>query len=147
MVVMKGARDRNLYYLKGSTVTCVMAASVDSDDDVIKLWRMRLGQKREKSMQTLVKQDLLKGTKTSKLKFCEHCVLSKKIKVSFGTAIHSTKRILDYVHTDVWGPTKMHLLEENTIVSFVDDYFRRNWVYTISHKSEVHVSLWNGEGE
>jgi len=30
---MKGVRDRNLYYLKGSTVTRALAASVDSDDD------------------------------------------------------------------------------------------------------------------
>jgi len=35
-------------------------------------------------------------------------------------------------------PLRMHLLEGNTIfVSFVDDYSRRNWLYTMSHKSEV----------
>ena len=33
MVVIKGARDRNLYYLKGSTVTSVMAALVDLDQE------------------------------------------------------------------------------------------------------------------
>ena len=60
----------------------------------------------EKSMQALVKQDLLKGAKTCKLEFFEHCVLGKKTKVKFDTAIHRTKGILDYVHTDVWGPSK-----------------------------------------
>ena len=62
---------------------------------------MRLGHAGEKSMQALAKQGLLKGAKTCKLEFCEHCVLGKKSKVKFGTAIHRTKRILDYVHTDV----------------------------------------------
>ena len=28
LVVMKGIRDMNLYYLKGSTVTCALATSV-----------------------------------------------------------------------------------------------------------------------
>ena len=91
MVVMNGARDRNLYYLKGTIVTSVMTASVDSDDDATKLWHMRLGHAREKFMQTLAKQDLLNGVKTNKLEFCEHCVLSKKTKVMFGTVIHRTK--------------------------------------------------------
>ena len=68
MAVMKGARDMNLYCLKDNTVTGVMAASVDSDDDATKLWYMKLDHTGEKSMQTL----------TYKLKFCEHCVLSKK---------------------------------------------------------------------
>ena len=37
MVGMNGARDRNLYYLKGSTVTGVMTASVDLGVDATKM--------------------------------------------------------------------------------------------------------------
>ena len=81
---------------------------------------MRLGHTGEKSMQVLAKQGLLKGAKTCKLKFCQHCVLGKKTKLKFGTAIHRTKGILDYVHTDVWSsPGGKHYF-----VSFVDDYSR-----------------------
>ena len=71
----------------------------------------------EKSMQALAKQGLLKDAKTCKLEFCEHCVLRKKIKVKFNTAIYRSKGIRDYVHTDVWDPLRMHLLEENIILS------------------------------
>ena len=46
------------------------------------------------------------SAKTYKLEFCEHYVLGKQRRVKFGTAIHNTKGILDYVHSDVWGPTK-----------------------------------------
>ena len=35
----------------------------------------------EKSLQALTKQGLLKGSRTYKLEFCEHCVIGKKIKV------------------------------------------------------------------
>ena len=44
--------------------------------------------------------------KTCKLEFFEHCVIDKKTKVKFGTAIHCTERIFDYIHTDIWGPIK-----------------------------------------
>ena len=45
---------------------------------------------------------------------------------------------LDYVHKDVWGPSKNASLGgKHNFVSFMDDYFRRNWVYTMSHKSEI----------
>ena len=43
MVVMKNVRDRNLYYLKSSTVTGALTATVDSNNDATKLWYMRLG--------------------------------------------------------------------------------------------------------
>ena len=87
---------------------------------------MRLEHTGETALQTLAKQGLLKGPKTRKMEFCEHCVLGKKTRVKFGTAIHRTKGLLDYVHTDVWEPTKTASLGgKRWFVSFVDDYSRR----------------------
>jgi len=43
MVVMKGVRDINLYYLKGSTVTYALVAKLDSNDNSTKLRHNRLG--------------------------------------------------------------------------------------------------------
>ena len=52
-------------------------------------------------------------------------MLGKKIKVKFGTAIHHTKGVLDYVHMDIWGPSKNASLGgKYYFISFVDDYFR-----------------------
>ena len=79
---------------------------------------MRLGHEGEKSMQALAKQCFLKGAKTCKLEFCEHGEFSKKIKVKFGTTIHRSKGILDYLHKDVWGPSKNDLLEGKIICLF-----------------------------
>ena len=55
MVVMKGVCRNNLYYLKGSTVTGQMVTSTDTDDDLTRLWHMRLGHTGEKSLQALAK--------------------------------------------------------------------------------------------
>ena len=57
-------------------------------------------------MQALARQGLLKGAETCKMDFCEHCIIGKKTNVKFDTVSHCTEGILDYVHTDVWGPTK-----------------------------------------
>ena len=99
---------------------------------------MRLGHAGEKSLQMLAMQGLLKGAKTCKLDFCEQCVLGKQKRVKFGTAIHNTEGILDYIHTDVWGPTKTASLGgKHYFVTFVDDFSRRVWVHTLKSKDEV----------
>ncbi|CAL8990666.1 unnamed protein product, partial [Prunus brigantina] len=125
----------------GSTVIggAAVTEAADADStDTTRLWHMRLGHAGEKALQGLVKQGLLKGAKVCKLEFCEHCVLGKQTRVKFGTAIHHTKGILDYVHTDVWGPSKNASWGgSHYFVSFVDDFSRRIWVYTMKRKDEV----------
>ena len=66
------------------------------------------------------------------------CVLGKQKRVKFGTAIHNTEGILDYIHTDVWGLTKTASLGgKHYFVTFVNDFSRRVWVYTMKSKDEV----------
>ena len=139
LVAMKGTRKGNLYFLDGSTVTGRVAVSNSSDgSDTSRLWHMRLGHTGEKALQILVRQGVLKGAQTGKIDFCEHCVLGKQTRVKFGTAIHQTEGILDYVHTDVWGPTRNSSLGgRHWFVTFIDDFSRRVWVYTMKHKDEV----------
>ncbi|KAH9726184.1 hypothetical protein KPL70_008163 [Citrus sinensis] len=98
MVILQGVRRHNLYYLKGGTTD--EANVVEAHSDTTKLWHVRLGHAGEKSLQTLMRHGLLKGTKTCKLNFCEHCVVGKKTRVKFGTANHDTREILEYVHSD-----------------------------------------------
>jgi len=78
MVVLKGVRRNNLYYLMANTVTGQLTTSIGSDEDSIRLWHMRLRHTGEKNLQALAKKGLLKGVKTCKLEFCEHCVISKR---------------------------------------------------------------------
>jgi len=113
-MILKGVRQNNLYYLKSSIVINQVATSTDLDDDSIRLWHMRLGHTREKSLQALKKQGLLKGVRTGKLEFCKHCVIGKKTKVKLGTMTHCTKGVLDYIHTNVWDLPRRHLLEVTT---------------------------------
>ena len=55
MIMMKGIIDRNLYYLKGRTITGSLTASVVSNKDASQLWHMRFDHAGNKSMQALTK--------------------------------------------------------------------------------------------
>ena len=54
MVLMKGVRRNNLYYLMGSMVTGRVGTSISSGDICTQVWHMRLGHAGEKSLQALV---------------------------------------------------------------------------------------------
>ena len=128
LVVIKGIRRNNLYLYQGSVIVGTTAAvsEVDKVAEMSRLWHMRLGHAGEKYLKTLAMQGLLKGAKTCKLNFCEQCVLGKQKRVKFGTVIHNTGGILDYIHTDVWGPTKTTSLGgKHYFVIFVDDFSKR----------------------
>ena len=141
MVVLEGVRAANrLYHYQGTTDIGVAAtiSSKEKEMEATRLWHMRLGHAGEKSLNLLAKQGLLKGLQTCKMNFCEHCIKGKQTRVKFGTAIHDTKGILDYVHSDVWGPSKTASLgRKHYYVTFVDDFSRRVWVYVMKAKDEV----------
>ena len=112
LVVMKGIRQNNcLYNLVGSTVTGDAAVGVNGSGkdptECTKIWHMRLGHMSEKGLSLLGKNGLLKDMEKPCMEFCEHCVYGKAHRVSFASSQHSSRDILDYVHTDVWGPAKV----------------------------------------
>ena len=140
LMVIKGTRRNNLYYYNGSTMTGVVTTVFGSDKNskIPSLLHRRLGHVGERALLILVKRGLLEVPKTYKLEFCEHCVMGKQRKVKFGTSIHHTKGILDYVHPDVWGPTKSASMGgRNYFVTFVEDFSRRTWAYVMKSKSGV----------
>src|SRR4051812_10977738 len=103
MVLIKGSLVSGLYVLQGSVITGEAAIASGSDDqDLTQLWHLRLGHMYEKGLSALGKQNLLRGYKGSTTEFCEHCVFDKKIWVKFSkTAVHSTKKSLNYIHSDL----------------------------------------------
>ncbi|KAL0459208.1 UNVERIFIED_CONTAM: Retrovirus-related Pol polyprotein from transposon TNT 1-94 [Sesamum latifolium] len=139
----------NIYKLLGSTVVGGVH-SVDSYEDNTKLWHIRLGHLSERGMTELHKRNMLHGVKSCKLDCCKFCVLGKQTKVSFTIGKHKTEGILDYVHSDVWGPTRKSSLGGSLYyVMFTDDFSRKVWVYFLKQKSEVlaKFKLWKVEVE
>ncbi|KAG8496341.1 hypothetical protein CXB51_007486 [Gossypium anomalum] len=70
------------------------------------------GHMSENGMVELSKRGLLDGQGIYKLNFCEHCVFGKQKRVRFTRGIHNTKGTLEYIHSDLWGPSRplLHFL-------------------------------------
>jgi hypothetical protein len=77
------------------------------DSDGKKLSHMRLGHMSEKVMHLLGKQGSLGKLGIGKLEFCEHCNFGKQKRTSFSTTTHRIKGIIDYIHPNLWGPSKV----------------------------------------
>ena len=111
MTMMKGKKlAGNIYKLLGTTIVGGVA-TVESESDNTVLWHMG-----ECGMMELHKRNLLKDIKTCKLDFCKYCVFGKQNKVQFKTATHKTEGVLNFVHTDFWGPVRVASLEEVCIL-------------------------------
>ena len=142
LIVMKGdLRAAELYHLQGTTIigdAAVSSHSSSSDSDVTNIWHKRLGHMSEHGLVILSKKGFLHGCNTSKLDLCEHCMFDKHKRVKFNTSVHTTEGILDYVHSDLWGPSRKHSLGgARYMLTIIDDYSRKVWPYFLKDKSEA----------
>jgi hypothetical protein len=65
--------------------------------------------------------------------------------VKFNTATHSSKDILDYMHSDLWGPShKPFLGGAHYMLTIIDDYSRKLWPYFLKDKSEAFSTFKSG---
>ena len=61
--------------------------------------------------------------------------------LAFKVAIHKLKNVLEYVHSALWGLTKVSTHGGNRyFLSLIDDYFRKVWLYLLKTKDE-HIVL------
>ena len=68
----------------------------------------------------------------------EHCAYGKQNRVSFPSGAKRVNKILELVHSDVFGPVSVPSLGKSVYyVSFIDDFSRNSWIYFLRKKSEV----------
>ena len=97
-----------------------------------------LGHMTKKGLMILGRLGVLKGMEKPSIEFCEHYIYGKRCRVQFHTSKSKSRNILDYVHSDVWGPTKQPSKGGSSYyVSFIDDYSRYTWVYFLKTKDQV----------
>ncbi|GJV66202.1 retrovirus-related pol polyprotein from transposon TNT 1-94 [Tanacetum coccineum] len=131
-------RDNCVYSLDGHAMASELNACVEEKDCLAQVWHKRLGHISEAGLQVLEKQGLFGKESLGKLDFCENCVLGKSHRVRFGVGRHTTQGVVDYVHSDLWGPSHVESLGgKRYFLSIIDDYFRRVWVYILRFKHEA----------
>lgn len=69
-------------------------------------------------------------------KVCEGCIYGKMHCLMFLKKAWTAKAPLELVHADIFGPTRIALLNINKyFILFVDDYSKMMWLYFFKQKS------------
>ncbi|XP_062086297.1 uncharacterized mitochondrial protein AtMg00300-like [Humulus lupulus] len=138
MVTMRRELRHGLYILQGDIVIDSTAVSTQIIDKT-EMWHKRLGHMSHKGLLELGKQGLLDSKDINDIKFCDTCVIGKSHRLKSSNSIHRTKSILDYIHSDLWGSPQVlfSLGKAHYLLSIIDDYSRKVWVYFLKTKDEA----------
>ncbi|GJT10476.1 putative ribonuclease H-like domain-containing protein [Tanacetum coccineum] len=144
-VLLKVPRKNNMYSVdlknivpKGG-ITCLFAKATSDES---KLWHRRLGHINFKTMNKLVKGNLVRGL-PSKLfendQTCVSCQKGKQHKASCKSKIVSSiSQPLHMLHMDLFGPTFVKsLMKKMYCLVVTDDYSRFSWVFFLATKDET----------
>lgn len=128
-----------MYYLIASTVIGT-SCSIQNDEAIH--WHKRLRHLGEKVLKGLQSKNVIKLGSDSKLKMCEQCVLGKSKKLPYPTWVHISKNPLDYIHSDLWGPSQIESIGGGKyFLTIMDDFSRKVWVSILKEKSQAFDSF------
>ncbi|GJT49811.1 putative ribonuclease H-like domain-containing protein [Tanacetum coccineum] len=144
-VLLKVPRQNNMYSFNLKNVvpsgglTCLFAkATIDESN----LWHRRLGHINFKTMNKLVKGNLVRGLPSKLFEndhTCVACQKGKQHKASCKTKlVSSISQPLQMLHMDLFGPTFVNSLNKKMYCLVVtDDFSRFSWVFFLASKDET----------
>ncbi|KAK1679732.1 hypothetical protein QYE76_040580, partial [Lolium multiflorum] len=142
-VAFIGYREHNLYVVDFSGTTTSSAMCLFGKADVGWLWHRRLAHVNMRTLQSLHKGNhivgLMENVSFAKDRVCRACVEGKMHDSPHPSkTIISSKRILELLHVDLFGPvTHASLGAKKHCLVIVDDYSRYTWVYFLKMKDET----------
>ncbi|KAI3678299.1 hypothetical protein L6452_37586 [Arctium lappa] len=145
MILLRTPRKDNVYCLdmenvsNDSSLNCLVSkASLDESS----LWHRRMCHMNFKTMNKLVKNNLVRGLPSKVFSCDDHCVACLKGKQH--KTSHKSKELntisssLQLLHMDLFGPTNvMSIGKKSYCLVIVDDYSRFTWVYFLRTKDET----------
>lgn len=131
--IATGRLENNMFKLNTSKEFACVAKSVCSKD--IGLWHRRLGHVSFGNM------SFLQCKVPSGLK-CKICIKGKQPRTPFPRDGNRATKKLEIVHSDVCGPLKVQSIGGcRYFVTFIDDFTRKVFIYTIKYKSQVFAKF------
>ncbi|GJR14897.1 putative ribonuclease H-like domain-containing protein [Tanacetum coccineum] len=144
-VLLKVPRKDNIYNVDLKSVvptgdlTCLIAnATIDESNT----WHRRLGYINFKTLNKLVKANLVKGLPLKIFEndhSCVACQKGKQHKASYKTKlVNSISKPLHMLHMDLFGPTNVKsLMKKSYCLVVTDDFSRFSWVFFLATKDET----------
>nr|GEW29670.1 ribonuclease H-like domain-containing protein [Tanacetum cinerariifolium] len=144
-VLLRVPREKNMYNVDLKNIvpsvdlTCLFAkATLDKSN----LWHRRLGHINFKTMNKLVKGNLVRGLPTNFFKNDHTCVACKKGKQHRASCktkpVSSVNQPIQRLHMDLFGPTFVKSLNKKSYCLVVtDDYSKFTWVFFLATKDKT----------
>nr|GEX02002.1 retrovirus-related Pol polyprotein from transposon TNT 1-94 [Tanacetum cinerariifolium] len=144
-VLLRVPRENNMYNVNlrnivpSGDLTCFFAkATLDESN----LWHRRLGHINFKTINKLVKGNLVRGLPTKVLTNNNSCVACKKGKQHRASCKSKTVSSIDQplfrLHMDLFGPTFVKSLSKKSYCLVItDNYSRFSWVFFLASKDET----------
>jgi transposase InsO family protein len=110
-------------------------------EDQSHLWHRRYGHLGWSGLKLLQEKNMVKGLPSfqAHTRVCEECLVGKQQRDPFPKkSTWRASQILQLVHADICGPINpISNSKKRYIISFIDDYSRKTWVYYLVEKSEA----------
>ncbi|GJW45842.1 putative ribonuclease H-like domain-containing protein [Tanacetum coccineum] len=144
-VLLRVPRKDNIYSVDLKSVvptgglTCLFSKATINESNI---WHRRLGHNNFKTMNKLVKGNLVKGIPSKIFEndhSCVACQKGKQHKASYKTKlVNSISKPLHMLHMDLFGPTNVKsLMKKSYCLVVTDDFSRFSWVFFLATKDET----------
>ncbi|GJS47204.1 putative ribonuclease H-like domain-containing protein [Tanacetum coccineum] len=144
-VLLKVPRQNNIYsfdlknVVPSGSLTCLFAKAIIDESN---LWHKRLGHINFKTMNKLVRGNLVRGLPLKLFEnghTCPACQKGKQHKASCKTKlVSSISQPLQMLHMNLFGPTSVRSINHKTYCLIVTDYYSRfSWVFFLATKDET----------
>ncbi|GKC48355.1 putative ribonuclease H-like domain-containing protein [Tanacetum coccineum] len=144
-VLLRTPRQQNMYSIDLKNIvlhknlTCLI---VKASEDESMLWHRRLGHLNFKTMNKLVRNNLVQGLPSKSFENnlkCAACLKGKQHKASCKTKlVSSITKPLHTLHMDLFGPTSVSSLNHKWYcLVMTDDFSRFTWTFFLKSKDET----------
>ncbi|GJT59557.1 putative ribonuclease H-like domain-containing protein [Tanacetum coccineum] len=148
-VLLKVPRKDNMYNVDLKNVipqgglTCLFAKATPDESN---LWHRRLGHVNFKTMNKLVRGNLVRGLPSKLFEINQTCVACQKGKQHRASCktktVSSISQPLQMLHMDLFGPTFVKsLMKKMYCLVVTDDFSRFSWVFFLATKDETSEIL------
>ena len=149
-VVLTGVRKGNVYLADfnstdAESITCLFSKA---SQDESWLWHKKLSHLNFKTMNDLVKKDLVRGmpqVEFTKDGLCDACQKGKQKRISFSKKLESSiDEPLQLLHMDLFGPVNvLSISRKRYCLVIVDDFSKFSWTYFLGSKDEASEIIIN----
>ena len=136
-LLAEGRSKNNVYeWSAGDVSTSMMKQACMSIKASLNNWHDRLGHPSTKILHQVIFQNNLSAF--SKSSFCDSYQCNKSHKLPFGKSSLKSRRPLDLIYTDVWGPSPIRSIDGfSYYIIFVDHFTKYSWLFPLAYKSDV----------